>query len=80
YIVERHLNPLEYFIRQRSYHEGSMVECYMVYRSLVYINGYLLDVVVDINMPHFWDANSINKLGKVLLGKSRIMKVKGHIV
>ena len=33
----------------------------------MYINGYLLDVVVDNNMPHFWDANSITKLGEALL-------------
>jgi len=78
WLVERHLKALRDFIRQISCPEGSMVEGYMVYQSAVYFSEYLPQVVSDINVPLFWDVNSINKFeGEVFLGKCRWKKVKG---
>jgi hypothetical protein len=62
-MVERHLKSLKALVRQRARSEGSMVEGYMVYQSMVYINQYLPKLavptihVVDLN----WDVNSIKK-------------------
>jgi len=36
-MVERHLKSLKAFVKQRACPEGSMVDGYMVYQSLVYI-------------------------------------------
>ena len=35
WMVERHLKSLKAFVRQRERHEGSMVQVYMVYQSIV---------------------------------------------
>jgi hypothetical protein len=40
-MVERQLKLLKTFLRQREHPEGSMVEGYMVYQSMVYISQYL---------------------------------------
>jgi hypothetical protein len=42
WMVERQLNSLKAFVRQRACPEGSMVEGYMAYQCMVYINQYLL--------------------------------------
>jgi hypothetical protein len=78
-MVERHLNSLKDFIRQRACPEGYMVECYMVYQSLVYISQYIPKLVAGMKVPSIWNANSINRFeGKVLAGKGRMRKVKGN--
>jgi hypothetical protein len=41
WMVDRHLKSLKALVRQRARHEGSMVEGYMVYQSMVYISQYL---------------------------------------
>jgi hypothetical protein len=38
WMVEKHLKSLKDLVRQRERHEGSMVEGYMVYESIVYIS------------------------------------------
>jgi hypothetical protein len=38
WMVERHLKSLKALVRQRARPEGSMVEGYMVYESMVYIS------------------------------------------
>ena len=79
WVVEGYLKSLKVFIRQRSCSEDSMVEGYMEYQSLVYISEHLPKVAIDINVPFFWDVNSINKFkGEVLLGKGRKRKMKGN--
>jgi hypothetical protein len=37
WMVERNLKSLKALVRQRAHHDGSMVEGYMVYESMVYI-------------------------------------------
>jgi hypothetical protein len=70
WMVERHLKALKDFIRQRSCLEGSMVEGYMIYQSFMYISEYLPKVATNINVPHIWDVNSINKMkGRICWGK-----------
>jgi hypothetical protein len=49
-MVERHLKSLKALVRQRARPEGSMVEGYRVYQTLVYISDYLLDLGRKINM------------------------------
>ena len=52
-------------VRQRACPEGSMVEGYMVYQSLVYVSQYLAKLAVKIlKVPQIWDVNSINKFNK----------------
>jgi hypothetical protein len=41
WMVERHLKSLKALVRQRARPEGSMVEGYAVYQSMVYISQYL---------------------------------------
>jgi hypothetical protein len=41
WMVERHLKSLKALVRQRERPEGSMVEVYMVYESMLYISQYL---------------------------------------
>ena len=40
-MVERQLNSLKAFVRQRALSEDSMAEGYMVYQGIVYISQYL---------------------------------------
>jgi hypothetical protein len=79
WMVERHLKSLKDFVRQRACPEGSMVEGYMVYQSLVYISQYLPKLATGMKVPRIWDVNSINRFeGEVLGGKGRMRKVKGN--
>jgi hypothetical protein len=60
-MVERHLISLKALVRQRACPEGSVVEGYMLYQSMVYISHYIPKLaaptmhVVDL----IWDVNSI---------------------
>ena len=78
WMVERHLKSLKDLIRQRTHLEGSMVEGYMVYRTMVYISQYIPTIGKSINvLGHIWDVNSMNKIeGEHLLGKGRMRKVR----
>ena len=42
-------------------HEGSIVQGYMVYQSMVYIIYYLPNLAKNINLPRIWHVKSINK-------------------
>jgi hypothetical protein len=79
-MVERHLKSLKDFVRQRACPEGSMVEGYMVYQTMVYMTQYIPKIVVIINVDRIWDVNSnINKFeGEHLLGKGRMRKFEGE--
>ena len=78
-MVERNLKSLKDFIRQRVCLKGSIVQGYMVYKSMVYISQYLPNLEKNINLPRIWHVNSINKFeGEVLLGKGRTRKVKAN--
>jgi hypothetical protein len=46
WMVERHFKSLKALVRQRSCHEGSMVEGYMVYQFMVYISQYIPKLAV----------------------------------
>jgi len=62
--VERHLKSLKALVRQRACLEGSMVEGYMVYQSMVYISQYLpkLSTPTMHAVDRIWDVNSIKKI------------------
>ena len=75
WMVERHLKSLKDLVRQRARHEGSMVEGYMVYDSMVYISQYLPKLAVDC----IWDVNLIKVFEREqLLGKGTMKKVRGN--
>ena len=70
WLVERHLNVLKGFVRQRAHLQCSIVEGYMVYQSIVYFSDYLPQIMGDMDVPLLWDVNSTSKTeGKVLLVK-----------
>ena len=69
----------EIFAIKRACPEGSMVQGYMLYQSMVYISQYLPNLAKTINLAHIWHVDSINKFeGEFLLGKGRKRKVKGN--
>ena len=79
WMVERNLNALKAFVRQRAHPEGSIMHVYMVYQSMVYISQYLPNLAKNVNLPHICHVDSIKKFeGEVLLGKGRTRKVKGN--
>jgi hypothetical protein len=80
WMVERHLKSLKALVRQRAHLEGSMVEGYMVYQTLVYISDYLPHLGRKINMHCILGVNNI-KISKVevLVKNGKIRKVKGII-
>ena len=69
-MVERHLKSLKALVRQRARPEGSMVEGYMVYKSMVYIIQYLHKLVVPTMhvVDHIWDVNSIKTFEGEVIG------------
>jgi hypothetical protein len=72
WMVERHLKSLKALIRQRERPEGSMVEGYMVYESMVYISQYLPKLAAQAMhvVDCIWDVNSIKKFEKgVVVGE-----------
>jgi hypothetical protein len=78
WMVERHLKSLKVLVRERACPEGSMVEGYMVYQSMVYISQYLPKLAVPTmhTMDRIWDVNSIKKFEdqEYLLGQGRMKK------
>ena len=79
WMVERYLKSLKALVRQRACPEGSMVEGYMLYQSMVYISQYLPKLAANMHVDRIWDVNSIKKFeGEHLLGKGRMTKVKGN--
>lgn len=79
WMVERHLKFFKALVRQRAHLEGSMVEGYMVYQTMVYISEYLPKFTAKIHVDHIWDPNPINKFeGEYLMGKGRLRKVRGN--
>ena len=78
-MVERHLKSLKALVRQRAHPEGSMVEGYMVYQTMVYISEYLPKFAENIYIDRIWDPNSIRKFeGEFFMGKVRLRKVRGN--
>ena len=81
WMVERHLKSLKALVRQRARPEGSMVEGYMVYESMVYISQYLPKLAAQAMhvVDCIWDVNSIKKFEREqLLGKGTMKKVRGN--
>jgi hypothetical protein len=81
WMVERHLKSLKDLVRQRAHLEGSMVEGYMVYESMVYISQYLPKLAVQAMhvVDCIWEVNSIKKFEREhLLGKGIMKKVRGN--
>jgi hypothetical protein len=79
WMVERHLKSLKDLVRQIERPEGSMVEGYMVYESMVYIIQYLpkLEAQAMHVVDFIWDVNSIKKIEREpLLGKGIMKKVR----
>ena len=64
WMVESHLKSLKALVRQRARREGSMVEGYMVYQSMLYISNYLPKLAVPSMhaVDRIWDVNSIKKI------------------
>jgi hypothetical protein len=83
-MVERHFKSLKALVRQRACPDGSIVEGYMVYQSMVYISQYLpkLRTPTMHALDHIWDVNSIKKIEdhEHLLGKGRMKKMRGNIL
>ena len=82
WMVERHLKSLKSLVRQRARPEGSMVEGYMVYQTLVYISDYLPDLGRKINMHCSWSGVNNDKIleVEVLVSNGKMRKVKGIIL
>jgi hypothetical protein len=85
WMVERHLKSLKALVRQRAHPEGSMVEGYMVYQSMVYISHYIpkLSGPTMHTVDHIWDVNSIKKFDEDqehLMGKGRMKKMRCNIL
>jgi hypothetical protein len=81
WIVERHLKSLKDLVRQRERPEGSMVEGYMIYKSMVYISQYIpkLEAQHMLAVDFIWDVNSIKKIEREqLLGKGTMKNVRGN--
>ena len=79
WMVERHLKSLNSLVRERELPKYFVVEGYMVYQTMVYIFQYLPKLAVNMNAGHIWDVSPINKFEReYLLGKGRMMKVKGN--
>ena len=78
WMVERHLKYLKALVRQRARPEGSMVEGYMVYQTMVYISQYSSTMGKSINvLDRIWDVNSMKKFeGEHLSGKGTMRKVR----
>jgi hypothetical protein len=77
WMVERQLKSLKGFVRQKTGPKGSMVEGHMVYQCMVYISQYLPKLAKNMNVPHIWHLDSINKFeGEVLLGKGKMRTMK----
>ena len=69
-MVERHLKSLKALVRQRAHLEGSMVEGYMEYQTMLYIGQYIPNLETNMNVDHIWDVNSNNKFkGSTCCGK-----------
>ena len=69
-MVERHLKSFKYFIRQRESLEGSMVEGYMIYQSLVYISEYISkSVAKSMRLAFGMSTPSTNLKGRFCLRK-----------
>ena len=69
-MAERQLKSLKDIVRQRARPEGSMVEGYMVYQSMVYINQYLPKLAENMNVPLIWHLDpSRNLKGRSYWGK-----------
>jgi hypothetical protein len=82
WMVERHLKSLKALVRQISHLEGSMVDGYMVYESMLYISQHIpkLEAQAMHAVDSIWDVNSIKKFeGEKLLGKGTMKKVRGNI-
>ena len=77
WMVERNFKSLKDFVRKTARTKDSMVQRYMLYQSMVYISQYLPNLAKNINLPHIWHVNSINKYeGEVMLGKGKTNKMK----
>ena len=71
-MVERHLKFLKGLVRQRARPNGSMVEGYMVYQNMMYINEYLLKLASKLSLGCICDLYlNINFEGEYLIGKGR---------
>lgn len=72
------LEITEGFGQTRVCSEGSMVDGFMVYQTMVYIIQYSDEIGKGINvLDHVWDVNSMEDFeGEHLLGKGRMNKVK----
>jgi hypothetical protein len=84
WMVERHLKSLKALVRQRACPEGSMVEGYMVYQSMVYISQYLHKLATPTMhaVDRIWGVNSIKKFQdhEHMLRKGRMKKMRGNIL
>ena len=79
WMVERHLKFMKGLVWQREHPEGSMVEGYMVYNTIMYISEYLPNFSSKFHVDHIWDPNSINRFeGEYFMVKGRLRKVRDN--
>lgn len=78
WIVKRHLKSLKALVKQKAHPKGSVVERYMLYKTMVNIHQYSDEIEKIINvLDHIWDVNSMDDFeGEHLLGKGRMSKVR----
>ena len=70
WMVERNLKSLKDFVRQRARPDGSMVQGYMVYQSMVYISQYLPNLAkISIFLTFRMSTPSTNLKGRSRRGK-----------
>ena len=79
WMVERPLKFMKGFVRQQEHAKGSMMEGYIVYQNMLYVNEYLRFLASKLNLRRICDPDSNHKFeGEKLKGKDRSMKVKGN--
>ena len=75
WMVERHLKFMKSLVRQRAHPEGSMLEGYMIYQKMLYVNKYLPLLASNLNLRRIYDPDSNHKFeGEQLKGKGRSIK------
>ena len=78
-MVNRQLKFMKGLVRQRTHVEGSMMEGYMVYQNMLYINEYFPNLASKLNLHRICDLDSNNYFqGKYLKWKGISRKVKGN--
>ena len=76
WLVERYMKVLKQFVRQRARPEGSMVEGYMVFQTMVHLSEYLPQLHLE--APQLWGYNQPQSFeGEKLEGQGTSKRIQG---